>query len=75
MYKRWKKLREELNIQKEDIKVIRKRVMGETHLKQINVEDEEGNVIGKIIPNEEVKKDNRIVLVLASIFTGIVAIF
>ena len=43
MYKRWKKLREELNIQKEDIKVIRKRVMGETHLKQINVEDEEGN--------------------------------
>ncbi len=38
------------------------------------VEDEEGNVIGKIIPNEEVKKDNRIVLVLASIFTGIVAI-
>ena len=38
------------------------------------VEDEEGNVIGKIIPNEEVKKDNRIVLILASIFTGIVAI-
>ena len=38
------------------------------------VEDEKGNVIGKIIPNEEVKKDNRIVLVLASIFTGIVAI-
>ncbi len=45
MYKRWKKLREELNIQKEDIKVIRKRVMGETHLKQINVEDEERNRI------------------------------
>ena len=38
------------------------------------VEDEEGNVIGKIIPNDEVKKDNRIVLILASIFTGIVAI-
>jgi eukaryotic-like serine/threonine-protein kinase len=43
-------------------------------LKNKSVEDEKGNVIAKSIPNEEVKKDNKIVLVLASIFTGIVVI-
>jgi hypothetical protein len=53
-------------VQKEDIKVIRKRVMGETHLKQINVEDEEGNRIDityclhKLITIENVLKRMKI---------------
>ena len=36
--------------------------------------DEEGNVIAKQVTNDEVKKDNKIVLVLATIFVGILAI-
>ena len=36
--------------------------------------DEDGNIIAKQVTNEDVKKDNKIVLILATIFTGIVAI-
>jgi eukaryotic-like serine/threonine-protein kinase len=42
--------------------------------KNTPIEDDKGNVIAKPIPDDPNKKDNRIVLVLASIFTGIVVI-
>ena len=45
MYTRWKQLKEEFGIKKEYIKSIRKRVLGETHLKEIIIEDEEGTKI------------------------------
>ena len=42
-------------------------------LKKKNVEDENGEIIAKPVVDEN-KRDNRIVLILATIFTGIVAI-
>ena len=36
--------------------------------------DDEGNVIAKQVTKDDIKKDNKIVLILATIFTGIVAI-
>ena len=36
--------------------------------------DDEGNVIAKQVTNDDVKKDNKIVLILATIFVGILAI-
>ncbi len=43
-------------------------------LKKKNSVDEEGNVIAKQVTNDDVKKDNKIVLILATIFVGILAI-
>jgi len=36
--------------------------------------DDEGNVLAKQVNTDDIKKDNKIVLILATIFTGIVAI-
>ena len=43
-------------------------------LQKKTVEDEYGHIIAKEIGDEDTKKDNKIVLILASIFTGIVAV-
>jgi len=45
MYKRWKILKEELDIKKEYIRSIRKRIQGETHLKEIIIIDELGSTL------------------------------
>jgi eukaryotic-like serine/threonine-protein kinase len=42
--------------------------------KNTPIEDDKGNVIAKPIPDDANRKDNRIVLILASIFTGIVVV-
>ena len=36
--------------------------------------DDEGNVLAKQVSTDDIKKDNKVVLILATIFTGIVAI-
>ena len=51
---------------------------GETHvvkaLEKKAAMDEDGNIIAKQVTDSDIKKDNKIVLILATIFTGIVAI-
>ena len=43
-------------------------------LKKKAIEDDKGNVIAKQIDNDSTKKENKVVLILAAIFTGIVAV-
>ena len=52
----------------DDEKTIAKALQKKTY------EDDKGNVIAKEITDNDTKKDNKLVLILASIFTGIVAI-
>ena len=51
---------------------------GESHvvkaLEKKTAMDDDGNIIAKQVTESDVKKDNKIVLILATIFTGIVAI-